>query len=35
MTPDDKDALTFVGCIAGWSFACFVAGGIVALYLFC
>jgi hypothetical protein len=31
MSPDDKDALKFIGYIAGWSLVCFVAGGLVAV----
>jgi hypothetical protein len=31
MTPDDKDALRFLGYIAGWSLTCFIAGGLVAV----
>jgi len=33
MTPDDKDALKFVGYIAGWSLVCFIAGGLAAIII--
>jgi hypothetical protein len=33
MTPDDKDALKFIGYIAGWSLTCFIAGGLAAIII--